>query len=141
MKQLLYIFSILIFLSSCTSNTIYKKPKDLISQEQMVDLLVDMQLAVGAKSVKNIEEKRSNYMPLIYEKYGVDSARFARSNFYYSTTIDDYTKILQAVSVRLDTLKNKHENLLRANDSIEKANRPTIKDLGKIQINSDSLIK
>jgi hypothetical protein len=141
MKQLLYIFSILIFLSSCTSNTIYKKPKDLISQEQMVDLLVDMQLAVGAKSVKNIEEKRSNYMPLIYEKYGVDSARFARSNFYYSTTIDDYTKILQAVSVRLDTLKNKHENLLRTNDSIEKANRPTIKDLGKIQINSDSLIK
>ena len=113
----------------------------MISQEQMVDLLVDMQLAVGAKSVKNIEEKRSNYMPLIYEKYGVDSARFARSNFYYSTTIDDYTKILQAVSVRLDTLKNKHENLLRANDSIEKANRPTIKDLGKIQINSDSLIK
>ncbi|MFT6755934.1 MAG: hypothetical protein ACJAV9_001425, partial [Urechidicola sp.] len=105
MKQLLYLFSILIFLSSCTSNTIYKKPKDLISQEQMVDLIVDMQLAIGGKNVKNIEEKRSDYMPLIYEKYGVDSARFSRSNFYYSTTIDDYVNILQAVKVRLDTLK------------------------------------
>ena len=119
------------FLSSCTSNTIYKKPKDLISQEQMVDLLVDMQLAIGAKSVKNIEEKRSNYMPLIYKKYNVDSARFARSNFYYSTTIDDYTKILQAVSIRLDTLKKIHENLLRESDSIEKANKSEISDLLK----------
>jgi len=141
MKQLFYIFSILIFLSSCTSNTIYKKPKDLISQEQMVDLLVDMQLAVGAKSMKNIEERRSNYMPLVYEKYNVDSARFARSNFYYSTRIDDYTKILQAVKVRFDSLKNKYEKLLRENDSIEKASRPEFKDLEKIQINSDSLIK
>ena len=119
------------FLSSCTSNTIYKKPKDLISQEQMVDLLVDMQLAIGAKSVKNIEEKRSNYMPLIYKKYNVDSARFARSNFYYSTTIDDYTRILQAVSIRLDTLKKIHENLLRESDSIEKANKSEISDLLK----------
>jgi len=141
MKQLFYIFSILIFLSSCTSNTIYKKPKDLISQEQMVDLLVDMQLAVGAKSMKNIDNKRSNYMPLIYEKYNVDSARFARSNFYYSTRIDDYTKILQAVKVRFDSLKNKYENLIRENDSIEKASRPEFKDLEKIQKNSDSLIK
>lgn len=141
MKQLLTIFSILIFLSSCTSNTIYKKPKDLISQEQMVDLLVDMQLAVGAKSMKNIDNKRSNYMPLIYEKYNVDSARFARSNFYYSTRIDDYTKILQAVKVRFDSLKNKYENLIRENDSIEKASRPEFKDLEKIQKNSDSLIK
>lgn len=141
MKQLFYIFSILIFLSSCTSNTIYKKPKDLISQEQMVDLLVDMQLAVGAKSMKNIDNKRSNYMPLVYEKYNVDSARFARSNFYYSTRIDDYTKILQAVKVRFDSLKNKYENLIRENDSIEKASRPEFKDLEKIQKNSDSLIK
>lgn len=73
----------------------------------MVDLLVDMQLAVGAKSMKNIEGKRSNYMPLVYEKYNVDSARFARSNFYYSTRIDDYTKILQAVKVRFDSLKKR----------------------------------
>ena len=76
------------FLSSCTSNTIYKKPKDLISQEQMVDLLVDMQLAVGAKVVKNIEEKRSNYMPLVYEKYNVDSGQFARSNSNYGADQD-----------------------------------------------------
>lgn len=128
MKQLLTLFSILIFLSCCTSNTIYKKPKDLISQEQMVDLIIDMQLAVGAKSVKNKYEKRSNYMPLIYEKYSIDSARFARSNFYYSTRIDDYTKILEAVSVRLDTLKKNHEDLLRVNDSIKKANRPKMSD-------------
>lgn len=141
MKQLLYLFSILIFLSSCTSNTIYKKPKDLISQEQMVDLIVDMQLAVGGKNVKNIEEKRSNYMPLIYEKYGVDSARFSRSNFYYSTTIDDYVNILQAVKVRLDTLKNIHEDLLRVNDSILKASKTKIKDFKKGRLMLDSIVK
>lgn len=120
MKQLFCIFLSIIFLSSCTSNTIYKKPKDLIPHEQMVDLLVDMQLAVGAKVVKNIDNKRSNYMPLIYEKYGVDSGIFARSNFYYSTKIDGYTKILQEVKVRLDTLEVVHENLLRKSDSIKK---------------------
>jgi hypothetical protein len=78
-------------------------------------------------------------MPLIYEKYGVDSARFSRSNFYYSTTIDDYVNILQAVKVRLDTLKNIHEDLLRANDSILKAIK--IKNFKKGGLMLDSIVK
>lgn len=123
MKHLYYIFAVIILFSSCTSNTIFKEPKDLIPQDQMVDLIVDMQLAVGGKTVTNLNQQRSNYMPLIYEKHGVDSARFARSNFYYSTKIDDYTRMLQTVKVRLDTLLKIHENLLREKDSIEKIKR------------------
>ena len=91
-----------VFITACTSNTIYKKPKDLIPKEQMVDLLVDMYLANAAKNVKTKKlEKKINYMPLVYEKYGIDSVRFQSSNLYYMSLIDDHEAIYKKVDARL----------------------------------------
>ena len=50
MKKGFFYIAILLFLLSCTSNTIYKKPKDLIPKDSMVALLTDMYIASSAKS-------------------------------------------------------------------------------------------
>ena len=83
---------------SCTSNTIYKKPDDLITNDSMVLLLSDLYLATASKMYKNkLKERNIDYTFLVYEKYRVDTARFRRSNFYYTTKIDEYEKIYKRV--------------------------------------------
>ena len=129
MKQFITIILISTFIISCTSNTIYKKPKDLISKDQMVDLLVDMQIALGAKSIKNKDGKSNiEYMHLVYDKHGIDSTRFSASNFYYTTDIDQYNDILKEVKNRLDIMMEKYELEETIKDSIDRASRPVLKD-------------
>lgn len=123
MKKGLYIL-ILFFIVSCTSNTIYKKPEDLIPEDQMVDILVDLQLALGAKSIKNIEgNKNADYFYLVYDKYKIDSTRFANSNFYYMSDIDKFNKILKKTKDKLYELKKEYQTIKKGKDSIINPNR------------------
>lgn len=118
MKKILYI-TVLLFLASCTSNTIYKKPKDLIPKDSMISLLTDMYIASAAKNVKNKFLKREkNYMPLVYEKYKIDSTRFDVSNEYYTSKIEEYTDILNKVKFNIDSLWNKYTEKQEVKDSI-----------------------
>ncbi len=104
---------------ACTSNTIIKKPDDLISKNQMVDLLTDMLIAAGAENIKNIDlERNVNYYPLVFEKYGIDSTRFKESNYYYTSQIDDYEKILKKVNERLKAIKDKLDFEIKLQDSL-----------------------
>ncbi len=104
---------------ACTSNTIIKKPDHLISKNQMVDLLTDMFIAAGAENIKNIDlERNVNYYPLVFEKYGIDSARFKESNYYYTSQIDDYEKILKKVNERLKAIKDKLDFEIKLKDSL-----------------------
>ncbi len=129
MKQFIAIILISIFIISCTSNTIYKKPKDFISKDQMVDLLVDMQIALGAKSTRNKDENRNiEYMHLVYDKYGIDSARFSASNFYYTTDIDQYNDILKKVKSRLDKMIEKYNLEQTIKDSLYRASSPALNE-------------
>ena len=129
---------------ACTSNTIIKKPDDLISKNQMVDLLTDMLIAAGAENIKNIDlERNVNYFPLIFEKYGIDSTRFKESNYYYTSQIDDYEKILKKVDLRLKALKEKLDNEIKLQDSLKidsmKNIRENFKKVPKNQLKTDSL--
>ena len=131
-----------VFVLSCTSNTIFEKPENLIPKDSMIDLLVDMQLAVGARSGKNLDEKYGlDYMPLVYEKYNIDSARFAESSFYYSTDIDHYTKILKTVKARLKKMNDENEQIVQELDSVKKAKKPKLKKKVFRTAVKDSIVK
>lgn len=118
MRKILYI-TVLLFLASCTSNTIYKKPKDLIPKDSMISLLTDMYIASSAKNVKNkFLKKEKNYVVLVYEKYKIDSTRFDTSNDYYTSKIEEYTDILNSVKSNLDSLQNIYTEKQEAKDSI-----------------------
>jgi hypothetical protein len=90
MRQLLFIVFLVVFVS-CESKVKYKKPDNLISREEMINLLIDMHIARGTATVKKItDDEEKNYMGLVYEKYQIDSTRFAESNFYYLSNIEEY---------------------------------------------------
>lgn len=124
MNKYFYILFLTLFLINCTSNTIIKKPDDLISKDQMVDLLTDMFLAIGGENIKNIHlERRVNYFPLVFEKYQIDSTQFKESNFYYISKIDDYDEILRRVDKRLKAQREVFEKERELQDSIRREAR------------------
>jgi len=101
---------ILVLLVSCEGKTNYKKPNDLIAKDQMMDLLTDMHLAIGATSVNNIySEKSKKYMSLIFDKYKIDSARFSSSNLYYTSNVDEYKKMYEEIEKRLKDLQSQYD--------------------------------
>jgi uncharacterized protein related to proFAR isomerase len=118
-----------IFLVSCTSNTIFKKPKDLIPKDTMSLLLQDMMIASSAKFVKNInKQKKINYISFVYDKYKIDSVRFQNSNFYYISKIDLYEEIITDAKVKLENKKKFFTKLKATQDSINKLKRKEIRD-------------
>ena len=73
----------------------------------MITIWTDLYLAMGAKSVKTRTlEKEKNYIPLVLEKYKIDSVQFSKSNIYYTSRIEEYEKMFQEVQKRLNDLKN-----------------------------------
>ncbi|MBJ2174110.1 DUF4296 domain-containing protein [Aureibaculum sp. A20] len=106
MKKLLYPFLAFLFIVSCTSKTIYKKPDNLIEKDQMIKIWTDIYIARGARSVQTIDKRNNiNYLPLVFEKYKIDSTQFSESNLFYTSKIDDYQKMFEEVNRRLKEKK------------------------------------
>lgn len=119
MNKFLSILLVGVFLVNCTSNTIIKKPKNLIPKEQMVDLLTDLLLANGSGSIKNTQLKRNvNYYPLVFEKYNIDTTQFKESNYYYASKVDEYDEIIRKVEARLEALSKQFEDERKLKDSL-----------------------
>lgn len=110
---------VLMSLYSCTSNTIYKQPKDLIPKDTMVDLMTDLYLASASRNLKNIKlQKGINYIPLVHAKYNIDSLRLKRSNFYYTSKVDEYQKLLEEVKLNLENQRKMFSRKKKVRDSI-----------------------
>ncbi len=128
MNKFFNILILSVFLGACTSNTIIKKPKNLIPKEQMVDLLTDIFLADGGDNIKNVNLQRNvNYFPLVFEKYQIDTIRFKESNYYYTSRIDDYDEILGEVDTRLKALKSNYDAEIKIIDSLDRVKRDSIR--------------
>ena len=133
MNKVLYIF-LLVFLASCTSNTIYDMPKDLIPKDTMVSFLTDMYLASSAKNIKNkYLKKESNYVFLIYEKYKIDTTRFEKSSIYYTSKTDEYSEILKEVKKKIDSLSTLYRGKKRAKDSLKRPELTRLKEINVIE--------
>lgn len=139
MKNRFYILILSVLITSCTSNTILKKPKDLIPKDEMVSIITDMLIANSAFRIKNINLNRNiNYFPLIMEKYNVDSTRFKSSNYYYTSKIDEYDVIIKEVKARLTYQKKIVDSIRKISDSIVrvkklKTSKKKLKDINSKQ--------
>lgn len=139
MKKLRYTF-VFIFLISCTSNTIFEKPKNLIPKDTMSLLIQEMMIATSAKFIKNKNlKKNSNYMPFVYDKFKIDSARFLESNLYYISKIDEYQEILTNAKNRLEQRK---DSVTRLSSRLDSLRRDSINKNKKAlkEINFDSIV-
>lgn len=138
MKKINYLL-ILIFLVSCTSNTILEKPKDLIPKDTMRLLIQEMMIASSAKYVKNKNlETKIEYMSLVYDQFKIDSARFQTSNLYYMSKIDEYQEIFEDAKADLEEQKKVYDDIIALKDSLRKDSLKKLKIVKKRV--SDSLI-
>ena len=155
MKKISSIF-IFLFLVSCTSNTIFEKPQNLIPSDTMSLLLQEMVIASSAKFMKNKgQQKNINYMPLVYEKFKIDSSRFETSNQYYMSTIDKYQEILEGakaslgsrnevfkkIKTRLDSLRKDSIRIARKNQNKLDSVLPKNPKLKKLKKGTDRTIR
>jgi len=128
MNKIFILLILIVVLGSCTGNTIYEEPEDLIPKEQMIALLTDIYIAnSGNTSPNKLEKRQIEYMPLVYNKYKIDSSRFKRSNIYYTSRIKDYKYIYQEVVKNLEILKESYKKPAMIYDSIQKVKSDSIK--------------
>ena len=57
-------------------------------------------------------------MPLVYEKFKIDSTRFETSNQYYMSTIDKYQEILEGAKANLESRKDSFKEIKTRLDSL-----------------------
>ncbi|MDN3491358.1 DUF4296 domain-containing protein [Winogradskyella bathintestinalis] len=132
-KQVSVILVLSIFIMACNDIDRPQKPDNLISEDQMSNLLYDLYIINAAKGVNRntLEINGLNPEHYILEKYNIDSTQFAQNNTYYTFKAETYSDIIERVKTRLEKEKQKFEALKeKENDSIKKR-RDSLKNLNK----------
>lgn len=90
------------------------KPKNLIADDVMVEILYDLAVmdAIRSHSPLSLQSRAINPSNYIYKKYGIDSLQFAQSNQYYAADIDEYKKIYTRVGELINANKAKADSLV-----------------------------
>jgi hypothetical protein len=124
----LSVLILLLVLSSCYKVEKPNKPEHLISEENMVNILVDMAIMSSAKGVNKSQIERNGIVPdeFIYKKNNIDSTIFAQSNAYYAFDIKKYDAIYLRVKDSLTILRNKYK-AIDTKDREEKEKEDSIK--------------
>jgi hypothetical protein len=132
MKKILIAITLFALITSCYNSSKPKKPKNLISKDQMVEILIDVALINSAKGINKSIIENNGIVPdtYIYNKHQIDSLQFVLSNEYYTYNIKEYQEIIFKVSDSLKSLRSKYDVLAEKDkdeqqkmDSIKRANR------------------
>ena len=117
-KPILLIVAILV-LVSCGEKLV-EPPEDLIPKDKMTDVLYDLAVLNAAKNTNASILKNNNIetMQYLYEKYGIDSVQFVKSDAYYASIPLEYQAIYKTVESRLEKKKKQMEDARKKiNDS------------------------
>ncbi|MDT0294127.1 DUF4296 domain-containing protein [Mesonia ostreae] len=106
MKIKILLLSLVLF-TACQDVNKALKPKNLIPEDKMVNLLVDLQKmdAVISKNKNYYELRKVKAKDLIFEKYQVDSMQLAESSNYYAEDFATNTRIYERVITKLEAEK------------------------------------
>jgi len=102
------IFILLILTTSCSDQN---SPTDLMSEEQMVDFLLDINIINSSRAYRNNSDL--NYYNIkdtfLYKKHNIDSIQFVNSNSYYSSKPKKYLKIYSQLQKKMRSIKDSIE--------------------------------
>ena len=126
---------LLLLLSSCYKVKKPNKPENLISEDNMVNILVDMAIMSSAKGVNKSNIEKNGIIPdaYIYKKNNIDSTTFANSNAYYAFDIKKYDAIYLRVKDSLTILREKY----KAIDEEEKKIKEKKDSINRAKINEE----
>jgi hypothetical protein len=138
MKRIL-IFLLIFLALSCKTNSIDKpeRPDNLISKNEMVEIIYDMSIISSAKGVnkKILESKGVVPEDYVFNKHNIDSLQFALSNEYYAYNLRVYEDIYNKVRIKLNSDKTHFNTIFEAEqkvkDSINKAKRKELDSINK----------
>jgi hypothetical protein len=91
-----------------------EKPANLMTEDQMVDVLTEVYLINSARSQDNktIIQSKVQMDSFVFKKFKIDSLQFALSNAYYSANLDTYNRLFTRVDERLQFLKKRADSIL-----------------------------
>jgi len=115
-----FILTVLLFLS-CQEIQCPKKPENLISKQDMMQILADVYISNASRSGSNnkiIRRHGIDLDSLLKAKHQLDSLQFAESNTYYASNLKLYSEIITGVQEILEH-KKKHIDSIVTLENIE----------------------
>ena len=135
MRNITLFLSVLLIIS-CGGNTA-QKPKHLLSEDEMANIIYDMNMAQAIRSSQPqvLNANNVNVKNYIYKKYKIDSLTFAQNNAWYAADMENYEAIQKKAS---DRIKKERDAFAPKKDTT-KAVKPSAKS--SIRVKRDSLMK
>lgn len=127
MKKIIILLFLTIFFSCINKEK--NVPQNLMSEDQMVNFLFDINIINSSRAFRNRSEL--NYYnikdSLLFKKHKIDSIIFSESNFYYASNPKLYLKIYSKLETKLNILKDSLSKELEVHtkkriDSLNKIN-------------------
>ena len=132
--------------SACQSVEETKKPDNLIAEDKMVEVLTEISIMTSARNFNKRKFEATGIKPeeYIYEKFGIDSLQFERSNAFYAANYMQYENIYRQVKENLQGMKDKLDSIReverKVNDSILAAKEGLDSlQVDSLRVRSDSL--
>ncbi len=128
---------ILLLVGACQEVIRPEKPKNLLSKEKMIEILVESYTGNSARSIDNRKLRDAGVQldSILYKKFDVDSLTFAESHVYYSSQLNDYIYIISEVEKVLTAKKRILDSVIQEEakaqrDTLDKKReeRRTLKD-------------
>ncbi len=117
---------------SCQNVEKVEKPKNLISEQKMAEVLTDLSLLNSAKNYNRRLLEDTGFKPdeYLYSKHNIDSAQLSQSTRYYASNQNQLEAIYKKVKTNLEKLqrelaiKKEKEELLR--DTLPKSPKDSL---------------
>lgn len=108
----LILIAVLLF-SSCSKEE-EKRPEEVLSESEMVDVMVDVHLAEAVLTRKRGENQKVDkltdaYYQKIYEKHNITKKTFETSFSYYQQNLSDLQRIYEQVITELNKMQRERE--------------------------------
>ena len=115
--------------SSCKEKLI-EPPEDLIPQAKMTEILYDLALINGLRStnVTVFDQYEIETMPYLYEKYGIDSLQFIKSDEYYASVPAIYQTMYTTIKDRLENKIKETDRLRQQKTDSARSRNQSIRD-------------
>jgi hypothetical protein len=104
---------LLMIVLTFSCNSVVEKPKNLIPEEKMAEVLYDAAILEAMRTQRPflLTQQKINPTEYLYKKHGIDSLQFAQSNRYYASDIDKYKAMYEKVAKKLEKERKKLETV------------------------------
>jgi hypothetical protein len=123
MKQTIFILIVVLFAAFGCDRAVYEKPKNLVKEKQMIQMLVDIHLAEAVFNTRRHSDSLLNnttsedFYYSVLGKYEVPDSVFEKSFVYYASNPKNFEKMYREVMNRLNEMEQEYSG--RKNEELE----------------------